>query len=322
MYEPGPQELLIRNELIALHPVEAKMAQMNVPPIEYPAIIGVSLGGTVTAIGSKITGFQVGDEVAAFSLRSSSNEYGSYQKYALVKAETASLLLDGVDLPMAVSCIGNLGAVVGLLGGRAGIPRPALDRSTPSSGKAVLVYGGTSSFGSLAVQYLSLAGYTVVTTTSAKHHAFVSKLGPSHIVDHNQAPDTIIGALKSLGPFDLVVDAISLPHTVRITSEVLAHQGGGKVYTVLPAFGPESLPDGVIREFGSWPHVLAEDENSELQEWTFNTYLTQGLANGTILPHPTELAHGGLSGLEAALNRLSGGVSCLKLLIDPQETPN
>ena len=322
MYDPGPRELLIRNELIALNPVEAKMAQMNVPPInQYPAIIGVSLAGTVIAIGSDVTKFRVGDKVAAFSSRSSSNKFGSYQKYALVKAETASLVLDGVELSQAVSCTGSLGAVVGLLSGRAGIPRPALDKSTPGNGKNVLIYGGTSSFGSLAVQYASLAGCTVVTTTSAKHNAFVGKLGASHIVDHNQSRDSIVESLTSHGPFDLVVDAISMPHTVELNAQVLSHQGGGKVYTVLPAFSPESLPEGVTREFGSWPTVFAEENNAGLQEWTFNTYLSQGLAKGIIIPHPTELMHGGLASLQEALARLSGGVSCLKLLIDPQETP-
>lgn len=261
-YKPGPHELLIKNEIIAFNPVEFKIAKLGIFPIQYPAITGFSFGGTVEAIGPQVTSFKVGDKVAVKGDTGAvDNRYGAYQRYVIAGDETASKVPEGIDIAIPTSVALNLTTVVALFTGRAGLNKPSFDGSASAKGKKVLVYGGSSSFGSLSVQYVTQAGYTVVTTSSPKHKDFVSKLGAVKVVDHTQEQDALVKALVAEGPYDLIVDSISLPNTVAVNAAVVAAQGGGKLYTLQPAFGPETLPEGVTREFESWPTVLGEEKN-------------------------------------------------------------
>lgn len=319
-YKPGPHELLVRNEVISFNPVEAKIARLALISVPYPTILGLSYAGTVEAVGSQVSTFGVGDKVAVRKqFTQVGPKYGAYQRYVLAGDHTASKVPDGVGLTEAASLIGNLTTVAGLFGVRAGLDRPQLDDSaTPKKGP-VLVYGGTSSVGSLAVQWVRQAGYDVVTTSSPKHKSWVSTLGAKHIVDHTQQPDALVKDLISFGPYSLVVDCIGLPPTVAVNAQVVAAQGGGKVYATLPPFGPETLPKGVVREFASWPDIFEEDKTG-LEKWTYETYLPQALAKGRLIAQPVEKIGGGLSkGVNNALDKLNTGVSGIKLVVDPWE---
>ncbi|KAF9872553.1 alcohol dehydrogenase GroES-like domain-containing protein [Colletotrichum karsti] len=318
--QPGPGELLVKNELIGLVPVDAKIAKLGVFPIAYPAILGTSFGGTITAVGPQVTDFKVGDKVASTKTAGAEGDkYGSFQTQVTARAVTTSKLPDSVDLDGPVGLIGNLSTVVGLFNAHAGLQKPDPSIQPLSNKKKILVYGGTSSFGSLSVQYLTQAGYHVVTTTSPKHASFVAKLGAVKVVDHTQDPDALVEGLTAEGPYDLVVDSISLPNTIKINGAVLGAQGGGSIYALLPAFGEEDLPKGVTRNFASWSASLGEEKNAALLRWTFGTYFSQAIAGDKLVPLPVRKVKGGLAGLNEALDILIQGVSGIKVVVDPQE---
>ena len=324
MYKPGEHELLIKNEVIAFNPVEYKFARLATFPISYPAIVGLSYAGTVEAIGPEVTKFKAGDNVAVRgkfeeSFNSFGKRYGSYQRYVIARDETASKVPEGIDAAIMANLIGNLSTVIGLFCGAVGLDKPSLDGSVSTKARKVLIYGGTSSFGSTSVQYIAQAGYTVVTTTSPKHRDFVSRLGAVKIVDHTLEHGDVIKQLIEYGPYDIVVDSISLPNTVALNTKVLAAQGGGRVYTLLPAFGPETLPDGVTREFESWGIFLAEEKNPGLKSWMYDTYLPQAVASGKLIPLPNEKVRGGLNGVNDAHDKMEKGVSGVRLVTDPWE---
>ena len=319
-YRPGPGELLIKNEIIAFNPVEYKIAKLGIFPLQYPAILGSTFGGRVEAVGSQVTGFQIGEKVVTSKkFGVVGNQYGAYQRYVLVGDVMVSKVPADIDPAVPASLMMNLTCVVGLFTGRVGLDKPSLDGSAPAKGLKVLVYGGSSSFGGLSVQYLSQAGFTVSTTSSPKHRNFVSKLGAAAVMDHTLEPDALVNELVAEGPYTLVVDAISLPKTVAVMARVLAAQGGGKLYTMQPAFGPETLPNGVTRVFEAWSDPLYEEKNRGLLEWVIQTYLPQGISQGAITPLPVEKVGGGLKGVDEALNRMQKGVSGLRLVADPWE---
>ena len=64
--EPGPAEVLIRNEAWGVNYVDYLMCQggYQLRP-EPPFVPGMESAGTVTAIGNDVTGFSVGDRVMA-----------------------------------------------------------------------------------------------------------------------------------------------------------------------------------------------------------------------------------------------------------------
>ncbi|KAF4834493.1 Dehydrogenase azaJ [Colletotrichum tropicale] len=318
--QPGSHELLIKNEFIALVPIDAKLAKLGVFPIPYPAILGTSYGGTVTAVGPNVTDFKVGDKVAsAKTAGAEGNKFGAFQKQVIARDVTTSKLPTSVDFSGPVGLIGNFSTVIGLFNEHLGLHKPGAHSKAPPNGKKILVYGGTSSFGSLSVQYLAQAGYDVVTTTSPRHKSLVAKLGAVKVIDHTQSSDAVIKALNAEGPYDYVVDSISLPDTIKITGGVLGAQGGGKIYALLPPFGPDDLPADVTREFGSWSAPLGEEKNAGLLKWAFNTYFPQAIAENKLIPLPTQKIDGGLGALNEALDILNKGVSGLKVVVNPQE---
>jgi NADPH:quinone reductase-like Zn-dependent oxidoreductase len=320
-YTPGPHELLVKNTTIAFNPIEYKIAKLGAIPVDCPIILGSTFAGTIEAIGSEVTDHQIGTRVVVskrFGVRG--NQYGAYQRYVVVADKMISRVPDGIDEIVPASLMMNLTCVVGLFTGRLGLDRPRLDGPKPAAkNKKVLVYGGSSSFGGLSNQYLSQAGYTTVTTSSPRNRSFVDKLGAGVVVDHTLESDALIDRLVAEGPYDIVVDMISLSSTIAVTASVLAAQGGGKLYAMEPAFGAESLPEGVTRVFEPWSESLYDEKNRDLQEWVTQTYLPQGIAQGAIIPLPIDKVVGGLEGINEALHRLLQGVSGVKLVANPWE---
>lgn len=321
-YTPGADEILVKNEVISFNPVEAKISRLALLPVPYPFIPGLSYGGTVEAVGQGVTGFQVGDKVAVRrNFAAAGNQYGSFQKFVVARTDTASKLPDGVDVTVAASLIGNLTTTIGLFNVRAGLERPNLGDSVPEKNKKILIYGGSSSVGSLSIQWVAQAGYQVVTTSSPRHKDFVSKLGAVAVIDHTQPRDALVKELVAHGPYDLVADVIALPPTVAVNAAVLEAQGGGDVLATLPAFAPETLPDGVKRVFGSWPDIIAAEDTTGIEEWAYRTYFPQSLAQKKLIPQPRQKINGGLGdGVNKALDlMIAGEYSGVKLVADPWE---
>ncbi|KAJ5815013.1 chaperonin 10-like protein [Penicillium riverlandense] len=151
-YNPGPHELLIKNEVIAFNPVEFKIAKLGIFPFQFPAIIGSTFGGRVEAVGRQVTDFQVGERVVVSKkFGVVGNQYGAYQRYVLVGDVMVSKVPADIDSAIPASLMMNLTCVVGLFTGRVGLDKPSLDGSTPVKGLKVLVYGGSSSFGGLSL---------------------------------------------------------------------------------------------------------------------------------------------------------------------------
>ena len=319
-YHPGPTEILVRNEIIALNAIEYKIARYDAIPTKYPSIIGSTFGGVVHSVGSEVTSPRVGERVVVSKrVGFKGDQYSAYQRYVVVDDVMVSKIPPEIDLAVPASLMMNLTCVVGLFTGRLGLERPGLDSTIikPRKSLKILIYGGSSSFGSLAVQYLFQAGYEVVTTSSPQNVTFVSQLGATVVVDHTLDQNKILDALLTQGPYDVIVDMISTSATIPITAQVLAAQGGGKLYTVQP--GSQLLPDNVERLFEPWSESLYEEENRELQRWVVETYIPKGLLQGYIIALPVEKVDGGLSGLDKAFKRIEQGVTGLKLVIDPWE---
>lgn len=318
-YVPGLNQLLIKNTCIAFNPLEWKIAKLGFFPIPYPSIIGFSYGGQVEAIGDNVSGFSIGDYVVVSRKASDNdNKFGGYQKFAIASADAAIKLLRGEDLKNAASSYTNFRAVVAITNIVLGLDRPSLDGPKPKNGKKVLVYGGSSSVGSLAIQLTSQAGYTVLTTSSPRNLAFVSKLGAEKVVDHTTSGKEVIASLVAEGPFDFVLDAISLPSTVSVVVSVLEAQKGGSFVTMMPGAEDEVLPSGVTRLYDAFPFLLEREENKEAQQWVAD-YFPNALSRGLIQPVAVEKVKGGLKGVNDALDRLERGVSAAKLVANPWE---
>ncbi|KAH7313129.1 putative alcohol dehydrogenase [Rhexocercosporidium sp. MPI-PUGE-AT-0058] len=316
---PGPKEIVVRNYAIAANPADWKMQDYNILIDSYPTVLGSDICGVITATGSSVTKFQVGDRVAGFAgvIYIRDIDHGAFQTFTILKdiATTkipgSMLFEEGSVFPMAVATSG-MALFVDL-----GIPRPTLPISVPSSG--LLVWGAASSVGSTTVQMAKNLGFKIFATASLVHHEYLKSLGAFEVFDYRDPSvvDKIVAAAKSSGtPISLGFDTIAEGDTSQRSADVILSSGGKGGKLVLAQEWPAkvSKPEGL--EISQSIAARHGTDQSEIGEWLFNDYLQKALADGAIVPAPKiEVVPGGLDAAQAAFDKLKAGVSGRKLVI-------
>ena len=147
-----------------------------------------------------------------------------------------------VVLPLAIST-----ATAALFDGL----RLSLPTIQPASrSEYVLIWGGSSSVGCVAIQLARAAGYHVVATASNKNHELASALGASRVFDYadpnvvRTVVDFLLGG-RVAGAFDCIGHA----DTSRKCADILDKLGGGSLITVLVP--PSDLPSSVKVDMGT-----------------------------------------------------------------------
>lgn len=275
----------------------------------------------VEQIGPAVTAFKPGDKVAVNRCSKTLGDprFGAFQQSALALVNSSSKLDQNTDLAAAAAVIINLAAVVSALSIHMNLTRPSLSgvSAPPTRGK-LLVYGGSSSCGGLAIKYAVDAGYTVITTSSPQNYAFVSTLGAATIIDHTQPANKILAELREHEPYDAIFDSIGLTPVTNILGELLTPKGGA-YNTLIPLNGDEKpLPANVERKFAPYSWALEEEANAGIARWFYEEYVPKGLASGQIIPTRQEIVEGGLGKVQEVLDRMgAGAVSGHKLVMNP-----
>lgn len=282
------------------------------------------------SVGSSVKLFKAGDKVLAFTGAGAVGRLdgGAFQNYTVAKELTTAKLPDNLTFEEgSVLPLGIATASAALFDSLA-IPLPSSSDQAQGQhqSSALLVWGGSSSVGSNAVQLGHRLGFTVLTTASPSHHEYLRSLGASEVFDYHSptvVDDLLAAARKAGKPVAYAVDAISETSTLQASADVI-HKSlssssstdstkGGKLAIVLG--WPESLPkpDGVeVRSVGA-RNIFAK---SQIAEWVFHELLAEALEKKTYVPSPgVLLVDGGLDGLQTALNTLKKGVSGKKVLV-------
>lgn len=85
---PGPDEVLVRQRVVALNPIDAKQRNLGILVPRWPHVLGVEGAGVIEAVGSEVRDLQPGDEVAGWE-GSGANESiwgGAFQERVVVPA--------------------------------------------------------------------------------------------------------------------------------------------------------------------------------------------------------------------------------------------
>jgi len=91
---PGPGEVVVAVKVAGLNFADTMMRHGTYPhPKGYPLVAGLEVAGFVAALGSGVSGFAVGDRVAAFS-----EDAGGFAERCVVPTERALKLPDGMTL--------------------------------------------------------------------------------------------------------------------------------------------------------------------------------------------------------------------------------
>ncbi|CAG7963433.1 unnamed protein product [Penicillium salamii] len=318
--EPGPNEILIEVKAIALNPVDYSQRDSGFPPVpSYPAVLGSDTSGLVAKVGANVSSvFKPGTRVIALAssfYQNGSPDHGAFQKYALAQSEGVALLPDhfsfeeGAVLPLAVMTSLTAWTTIGI----------SLDtKYAPQDKQAVLIWGGASSVGTLAIQSAKSLGFTVYATASPQHHDYLKKLGAHAVFDYKASDvvsrlvDTIKGDGVSLRTAHCVVSDGLQP-----TLDVLRETKGNLAAKV--AHAPLLLPDHPTLDNTEIKFVFPSLDITERNKHTrqcFQVWLREGLESGSVVPSPpVQIEDGGLEGLNLALDKLKNGVSGSKIVL-------
>lgn len=150
---PQPDEFIIRTNAIAINPSDLKMRG---PFVVSDGILGIDCAGTVISVGSNVTDLKPGDRVCGpqHSMHAHSPHYGAFTDYAVCSGRVWMKVPESISIQGAASLgagISTAGLGIKLLG----LPLP--DAPISQEKKVhVLVYGGTTATGTLAIQFLKL----------------------------------------------------------------------------------------------------------------------------------------------------------------------
>ena len=238
MPKPSPRQITIKVLAVAINPVDAGIQFQGLIVEKYPAILGIDAAGEVSAVGSEVQGgFKVGDRVTGlFDQETHGGGDGSFQLYCNLRDTLTSKIPDNVSFKDA--CVLPLGmdtACIALFEGyNLGLPYPKVNPQP--TGRAVVIWGGSSSVGSCGIQAAKAAGLKVASTASAKNLEYCKSIGADYAFDYRSESVVadIVAALKGK-EFAGVFSAV-FGDDVYIKSAEICKQLGGKqmVATVLP----------------------------------------------------------------------------------------
>jgi NADPH:quinone reductase-like Zn-dependent oxidoreductase len=176
---------------------------------------GLDLAGTVVAVGSSVTRFEVGDPVFGIG-RGSFAEYAPAREDKLAR-KPANLTFEQA----AVVPVSGLTAIHGLC-----------DAGRVESGQRVLVIGASGGVGTYAVQLAKVSGADVTGVCSTSKTDLVRSLGADHTIDYTRV-DFLDGSQR----YDLILDIGGNSRLSRLRSAlaprgtlvIVGGEGGGKL---------------------------------------------------------------------------------------------
>ncbi|MFB2583343.1 zinc-binding alcohol dehydrogenase family protein [Herbiconiux liukaitaii] len=345
---PGPGQVVVRNHAVAINPLDWIIqveGNLLYGWLKYPAVLGTDVAGEVVELGEGVTRFSVGDRVFALAVGTdkdtNTGSEGAFQQYTVVRERLASRVPDGMSfeeasvLPMAVST-----AAAGLFqDDYLGLQRPSAEARP--TGKTVLVWGGSTSVGSNAIQLAVAAGYEVITTASPKNFDYVTSLGASQVFDYN-SPTVIPDIITALAD-RTVAGAVSFGTTGAPACVKIMAKARGKKFVAIatPPVDFASLADpargrlerarvtirliaaNIALQFSARPHgvglkyIFGTDiKKNTVSTAIFRDFLPDALADGsyTATPKPTVVGHT-VGDFQHAMDLQRAGVSATKLVV-------
>jgi NADPH:quinone reductase-like Zn-dependent oxidoreductase len=311
--------MLIEVKVVALNPVDYYQRDFGMMVPTYPAVIGSDVAGIVAAVGSEVhTSLAVGSRVLAFAsafFQNGSPDHGAFQKLTLAPWEGVIAIPD--DLSFESAAMLPLAAYTALTAWVA-VDIPLETRYNPSDNQAVLIWGASSSVGSVSVQSAKAMGFTIYATASAQHHDYIKQLGADAVFDYKSpgVVTQIVNKVKSDGvrlhTAHAVVDGALQP-----ILDVLKHVKGDAAAKVTHSpLLPENHPtlDDTMIVFNQ-PDMDSAARNKHLYK-IFHEWVAPGLRSGAVVPSPRlQIEAGGLAGINAALEKLKAGVSATKIVV-------
>jgi len=239
--EAGEGQVLVEAYAAAINPFDVKVSQgavRQMAELEFPAVLGGDVAGTVAAIGSGVTGFEPGQ--AVYGQAGALSGQGSFAEFTPVKATQLAAKPASLDFESA--------AALPLVSASA--YQALVDHIGLQAGQKILVHGGAGGIGSVAIQLAKHLGAYVATTVSASEAEFVKSLGADEAIDYQNQDFS-----QLLKDYDAVFDTVG-GETNRKSYAIL--KPGGALVSMVAQPDEELVKQHDVRYTAQFSHVTAE----------------------------------------------------------------
>ncbi|MEP7022084.1 MAG: NAD(P)H-quinone oxidoreductase [Pseudonocardiales bacterium] len=223
--EPKTGEVLVKVAATAINRADLLQRQGNYPPPHGASpYLGMECSGTIAELGEAVTGWSVGDEVCALLAGGGYAELVAVPLGQLMRVPAGVNLVDAAALPETTCTVWSM-----VFGPQSGRLQP---------GESLLVHGGTSGIGTMAIQILHSMGSRVFATAGTARKVQVCReLGADVAINYRDEvfDDRVLNETDGHG-VDVILDnmgALYLPRNLRALAVggrliVLGLQGGRK----------------------------------------------------------------------------------------------
>lgn len=238
----GAGQILVKVEAASVTPFDWKLRAgylQNHFTLPMPSVPGRDAGGTVIAVGNRVTEFKVGDRVAVMA---GVFAQGGYAEMIAADEKNAVAIPEKLSTVEAVA-LTNAGLSAWI----------ALRAAEVKSGDKVLVHAGAGAVGGLLVQLCHHLGADVTATCRSTNRGYVLGLGANRIIAYDQEDFSEV-----LRDQDVVFDLMG--GEVHDKSYKVLKKGGRLVWLVADPIRDRGAEFGV-----TVARAMVSDDKSALQ---------------------------------------------------------
>eukprot|EP01040_Poterioochromonas_malhamensis_P009181 gene9181-9962_t len=266
--ELKPGYALVKVAVAAINPVEKLIfGTIPIPGWSFPTVCGVEFSGVIEAVSDDVQNVKPGDEVFALCWKCGYDDPtpmigGAFAEYISIAAFKLSKKPEALsfDQAAAVSGVGTIAI------------QCIIDIGQVTKGTKLLVLGGSSSVGLVAIQLGKLLGAHVVTTASSRALSFVQRFNSADkIINYNEKRWDEDAEVKD---FDVILDCSPEKDTLTKAINGGVVRAGGKYITITDisvGFNPTAHPPL------SWAAFYGSHQDTKHQD-----YIADLVAKGKI----------------------------------------
>ena len=209
--QPGDQEVLVRVAAAGVNRPDVMQRQGRYPPPAGASDLpGLEVAGEIVALGAKVSGLSLGDNITALLAG------GGYAEYAVAAAPLCLPVPSGINLVEAAAIPETFFTVWTNL----------FDRGRCKAGDNVLIHGGTSGIGTTAIQLAAAWGARVFATAGSEDKARAcERLGAARGINYRTEDFVeVIRAATAGAGIDVTLDMVAGSYVAR-NLEIAALEG-------------------------------------------------------------------------------------------------
>ncbi|EGX87723.1 alcohol dehydrogenase, putative [Cordyceps militaris CM01] len=315
-----PDAVLVQVSAVALNPVDTKM----MPGFLNPGnVLGLDFAGTVVAVGPAQPAWrslQVGDRVFGCTDGCDSRRprVGAFTQFTACRGSILIKMPDHMSFATAAS-MGNAIFSSGFALFHS-LQLPGSLTATAEKSHWVLIYGGATATGTMALQFLRRAGHKPIAVCSAKHFDMAREYGAVAAFDYHS--ESHVQEIRDLtkNALSFAFDCVTTQSSVLACEEAMGRLGGR--YTALDPFDPTLVSRKAVKldwiltltlmgRGSVWPKPFGCEPDEALLTWgTKLAEVAEGvLAEGdhVLKAHPMRIMEGGLDAIPSGIDAIRQG---------------